>query len=89
MSAWRGAALSPFGGGTKVVIASSNSSIPTPVFAEQRIASPFLNPKVCVNSSSISSGREVWRSILFITGMISRLPSMARNALATVCASTP
>ena len=87
----RAAALppSPFGGGTRSTIASSTLSTPRPLFAligsasSAGIASTF---SIC---SLRYSGCAAGRSILLITGMMARLWRDARNALATVCASTP
>ena len=62
---------------------------PSPVFALTRTALLQSTPIVFSISSHTFSGSDEGRSILLITGMISRPISAARKAWANVCASTP
>ncbi len=63
--------------------------MPIPILAEARIAPEASIPITCSICSLARSGSAPGRSILLSTGMISRLASAARWALASVCASTP
>ena len=70
------------------MIASNNSSIPTPVFALVKIISSLENP--IVSSSSVTLGiSALGKSILLTTGITVKLLSSAKYKLANVCASTP
>jgi hypothetical protein len=60
------------------MIAVSRASMPMPVFAETRSASVVSSPMVSSISSRTRSGSALGRSILLITGMISRPASRAR-----------
>ena len=73
-----GFSWSSLGGGTRSTIASSTSVIPSPLFAEARIASVQSRPIVDSISSATRSGSAAGRSILLRTGMISRSFSSAR-----------
>ena len=89
MSARGGACGSPAGGGIRSTIASSTSSMPSPVFAEMRSTCSGVSPTRSAISAAVASGSACGRSILFTTGTISRSFSIARYAFATVCASIP
>ena len=54
-----------------MIIFSSNSSTPSPVFPEVKTTSLESKPKVSTNSWRLSSGSALGRSILFTTGIIS------------------
>ena len=58
----------------------------TPVFALMRKQSCFLMPRTCSISSAVISGCAEGRSTLLITPIISAPASVAKYALATVCA---
>ena len=77
------------GGGTNSTIASSTLSIPSPVFALTGIAIEQSIPKIssisCLTLSTSAEGK----SILLITGIISKFCSIAIYTFARVCASTP
>ena len=77
MSAFVGLLASPFGAGILVMIASSSSFMPTPVFALTSIAPEQSSPMICSISSFTLAGSAAGRSILLMTGMISRLFSSA------------
>jgi hypothetical protein len=66
-----------------------SSGTPSPVFAETPSTSAWSMPNVVSSSSFTSSGRACCRSILLSTGTIVSPASIARYALATVCACTP
>ena len=78
MSALRGAFSSPDGAGISVTIFSSTASIFIPFLAEIRGASSAGIPITSSMSFITSCGFALGRSILLITGIISRLLSMAR-----------
>ena len=65
--------LKTLGAGTNRTTASNTSLIPTPCFALTKIASCAGSPINCSICSRILSGSADGRSILLITGMISRL----------------
>ena len=73
----------------RVAMHSSTSSMPRPTFALMSGASDASRPMISSISWRTSSGRALGRSILLMTGMISRLCSSAMYTLASVCASTP
>ena len=89
ISARGGAAASPAGAGIRSTIASSTSSIPSPVLAEIRRTWSGVSPTSPETAIAAASGSACGRSILFTTGTISRSFSIARYAFATVCASIP
>ncbi len=89
MSARGGASGSPCGGGMRSHTASSTAPTLRPLLAEMRTTASGLSPSRSPISAAAPSGSAAGRSILLTTGMISRLLSIARCALATVCASTP
>ena len=89
MSARGGASRSPAGAGIRSTIASSTSSTPCPVFAEIRSTRSGSSPISSASWRAVPSGSACGRSILFTTGTISRLFSIARYAFASVCASIP
>jgi hypothetical protein len=89
MSAFRGAPGSPTGAGTRRTTASSASRMPSPVFAEVSTASSAGMASASSISWRTRSGSAEGRSILLMSGMISRCAFIAMSALATVCASTP
>ena len=89
MSARAGASGSPSGDGIRSTIASRTSSTPWPVFAEIRSTCSGSSPIRSATSADAASGSACGRSILFTTGTISRLFSIARYAFASVCASIP
>ena len=68
MSAFSGAAGSPFGGGMRAITASRMSSMPSPVLALARTASCASMPMMSSISSITRSGSADGRSILFSTG---------------------
>ena len=80
---------SPFGAGKSVTILSKTSSTFNPDFADIHGASSAGIPIISSISFFTSSGLAFGKSILFITGNISRLLSIARYTFAKVCASTP
>ena len=84
-----GLSSSPVGGGIFFTIASRISFVPMPSLALASIASEQSSPIASSICSFVFSGSAAGRSILFITGIISRSCSTARYALARVCASTP
>ena len=88
-SARPGASGSPSGAGIRSTIASSTSSTPIPVFAEIRSTLAGSSPTSSATSAAAASGSADGRSILFTTGTISRLFSIARYAFASVCAWMP
>ena len=77
MRACSGAFTSPFGAGMCLTMASSISGTPSPVFPLARMMSSGSHPMRSTISSSTSSGMALGMSILLMTGMISRLWSMA------------
>ena len=81
--------MPPLGSGMYFTIASRRSSIPIPVFPETRTALSVGRPIISSISSFTFSGSAEGRSILLITGSISRSCSKARYTLASVCASIP
>ena len=89
ISARSGASRSPFGGGTCATIASRISTVPVPSFALAGMAASPSSPITSVICSRTASMSAPGRSILLITGMISRSCSIALYAFASVCASTP
>ncbi len=88
-NAWRGAFASPFGAGISVTIRSKISIIPTPSLADAKTASCAGIPIISSISSLTFVGSALGRSILFITGMISKSLSIAKYTLASVWASMP
>jgi hypothetical protein len=68
---------SPFGGGSRVTIASSTSGMPRPVLAEIITASEASMPMTSSICCLIFSGSAAGRSTLFRTGTISWLLSSA------------
>ena len=89
ISAFSGASGSPLGAGSRWTIASRISWTPVPSLALARIAPLASSPTMSSIWRFASSGCAPGRSILLMTGTISRLFSTARYALASVWASTP
>ena len=89
ISAFSGALGSPRGGWKRSTMASRISVTPVPSFALARIEVLLSRPMMSSIWRLHSSGCALGRSILLMTGMISRLSSTARYAFASVCASTP
>ncbi len=89
ISARAGADGSPAGDGTRSTIASSTWSTLTPVLAEMRTTASGRPPSSSHTSAAAPSGLAEGRSILLTTGTISSSFSIARYALASVCASIP
>ena len=81
--------ISPFGHGILSITASSNLSIPKPVFALVKIISSSLNPSTSLSSFFTLSTSALGKSILFITGIIVKSFSKAKYTFASVCASIP
>ena len=77
MRACSGLSLSPSGCGIRLTTALSISSTPSPVFPLALIISLRSHPMRSMISSSTSSGMALGMSILFMTGIISRLWSIA------------
>ena len=77
------------GAGIRSTMASKISGIPIPDLAEQRIASEASSPMISSISFLTRSGSADGRSILLMTGIISKSCSKAKYTLAKVCASTP
>ena len=73
ISACNGALVSPVGEGIRLMIASSMSGTPSPVFPLARMMSFGSQPMRSTISSSTSSGIAFGISILLITGIISKL----------------
>ncbi|CKF97900.1 Uncharacterised protein [Streptococcus pneumoniae] len=84
-----GSSESPVGAGTFSTICSKISSIPIPAFAEASTASDASNPITSSTSWRTRSGSALGKSILLITGKISKLLSSAKYTFANVCASIP
>ena len=84
ISACRGAWLSPFGGGKRLMRASSSSGTPSPVLALTLAASVASMPMISSISCITRSGSAEGRSILLMTGSTSRPCSMAVLQLATL-----
>ena len=80
---------SPVGGWKRSTMASRISLTPVPSFALARMAVLLSSPMMSSIWRLHSSGCALGRSILLMTGMMSRLSSTARYAFASVCASTP
>ena len=78
ISAFSGAAPSPAGGGRRWTIASRTSCVPVPTLALARIAWLPSRPTMSSIWRRVSSGCAPGRSILLMTGTISRLLSTAR-----------
>ena len=72
-----------------MTIVSKISVMPIPSFAEAKIAPLQSKPIISSISPITRSGSAPGKSILFKTGIISRLLSRAKYTLARVCASTP
>ncbi len=89
ISAFSGASGTPRGAGRRSTMASRISGTPVPILALARIAPDPSSPMMSSIWRRASSGCALGKSILLMTGMISRLFSTARYALASVCASTP
>ena len=89
MSARRGASASPVGAGMLYTTASSRSWTPSPVLPLASTASSAGMARPSSISSRQRSGSAEGRSILLMSGMISRFAFIAIIALATVWASTP
>lgn len=81
--------LSPLGGGIISTILSTNSLIPTPVFALVNTISSSLKPIKSISSFFTFVISALGKSILLITGIIVKLFSSAKYKLARVCASIP
>ena len=81
--------ISPIGAGILSIIASINSLIPIPFLADVHIISSSSKPKLFINSNFTLSISAFGKSILFITGIIFRLCSIAKYKFANVCASIP
>ena len=80
---------SPLGGGTRATMASSTWSTLVPSLAETRITSSRGMASTFSSSSMTTSGWADGRSILLMTGTITRPWASARWTLASVCASMP
>ena len=78
MRALSGAATLPVGAGTFSTICSKISSIPIPALAEANTASLASKPMTSSISVLTRSGSAAGRSILLITGKISKSLSKAR-----------
>ena len=78
MRARNGALASPRGGGTRSTIASRMSGMPMPSLAETKMISSWAKPNAWATSWATRSGSATSRSILLMTGMISRSCSRAR-----------
>ena len=78
ISALSGASGSPAGGWKRVTMASRMSRVPVPSFALARMAVLLSSPMMSSICRLHSSGWALGRSILLMTGMISRLLSTAR-----------
>ena len=78
ISALSGASISPVGGGTTFTICSKTSPTFNPVLAEMSGASLASKPIISSISSLTRSGSALGRSILLITGIISRSCSNAK-----------
>ncbi len=89
INACNGAAGSPLGAGMRSTIASRIRSTPSPVLPLARMISDFGMPTRSMIWSDTSSIIALGISILFSTGMISRLCSIARYRLEIVCACMP
>ena len=81
--------VGPVGAGKSVTILSNTSSTLRPVLAEIHGASCAGIPIISSISSLTSCGLALGKSILFITGKISKLLSIAKYTFAKVWASTP
>ena len=81
--------MSPSGAGTLFTISSNTSCIFKPLLADTNGASLASRPIISSISAFISSGLALGRSILFITGNISKSWSNAKYTFANVCAYTP
>ena len=89
INACSGAVILPVGEGMRSMIAVSISSIPIPLLPLASKISSFLQPTSSMIWSVTSSIMAPSISILLITGMISRLLSMAKYKLLIVCACIP
>ena len=89
MSALSGALSSVTGAGISRTMRSRTSSTFSPVFAETRGAFEQSRPMTSSTSEATLSGSAAGRSILLITGTISRSWSSAKYVFASVCASIP
>ena len=69
---------SPTGAGILSTIASISARIPTPVFADTKHASVASMPMLVSISSATFMGSAAGKSILFITGISSKLFSIAK-----------
>ncbi len=78
MSAFSGLFTSPDGSGTFSTICSRMSSIPIPDFAEASTASEASKPITSSISSRTLSGSAAGKSILLMTGKISKSLSSAK-----------
>jgi hypothetical protein len=78
INARAGASGLPVGEGIRSTIASRSSGTPSPVFAEMRSTCSAVSPISSATSAAAPSGSACGRSILFTTGTISRLFSIAR-----------
>ena len=78
--------MSPSGAGTLFTISSNTSCIFKPLLADTNGASLASRPIISSISAFISSGLALGRSILFITGNISKSWSNAKYTFANVCA---
>ena len=81
--------ISPEGAGNSWTTFSRTSSIFNPVFAEINGAWSAGNPITSSTSLITRLGSALGKSILLITGKISKLLSSAKYTFAKVCASTP
>ena len=86
ISACKGAFVSPLGAGIRSTMARNISGTPSPVFPLALIMSLRSQPIRSTISSSTSSGIALGISILLITGIISRLLSIAIYKFDMVCA---
>ena len=89
ISACSGFSGVPLGGGRRFTMASRTSGTPCPVFALTSNACEASRPTAFSIISLARGTSALGRSILLMTGMMSRLLWMARYAFASVCASTP
>ena len=89
ISACSGAVGLPFGAGIRVTMASKTSAIPIPVLPLASTISSALQPINSIISSVTSGIMAPSISTLFITGIISKLFSIAKYKLLIVCACMP
>ena len=89
MSARKGASASPLGAGMPYTTASRRSCTPSPVLPLASTASSAGSASPSSISALTRSGSAAGRSILLMSGTISKSAFIASIAFATVWASTP